>query len=76
MIMTTNILYQPKRQIAIIESARGFAALYVLLTHVIELTGVHDALANCIELRYQSFVLQHTDPLDTRWGIFRKKADT
>ena len=49
--MTTNILYQPKRHIAIIESARGFAALYVLLTHVIELTGVHDALAMNSPLR-------------------------
>ena len=33
-------------------------------------------LANCIELRYQRFVLQHTDTLATRWGIFTKKADT
>ena len=35
--MRANISYQPKRHIAIIESARGFAALYVLLTHIIEL---------------------------------------
>lgn len=43
--MPNNITYQPKRHIAIIESARGFAALYVLLTHVIELTGLHNNLA-------------------------------
>lgn len=29
--------YQPKRHIAIIESARGFAALYVVLTHIVEM---------------------------------------
>lgn len=43
--MNNTISYQPKRHIAIIESARGFAALYVLLTHVIELTGLHNQLA-------------------------------
>lgn len=39
----TNI-YQPKRHIAIIESARGFAALYVLMMHVVILLGLPTSL--------------------------------
>jgi peptidoglycan/LPS O-acetylase OafA/YrhL len=33
----SDIAYQPKQHIAIIESARGFAALYVVLNHVTEM---------------------------------------
>ena len=44
--MPTSTHYQAKRQITVIESARGFAALYVLVTHVIELSGIHSTLAD------------------------------
>ena len=50
--MSTNISYQPKRHIAIIESARGFAALYVLLTHVIELSGIHNSLTTNLAIKF------------------------
>lgn len=32
-----QVAYQPKRHISIVESARGFAALYVVLTHIVEM---------------------------------------
>lgn len=44
-VMNTNMHYQPKRHIAIIESARGFAALYVLMMHVVILLGLPTSLA-------------------------------
>lgn len=44
--MNNNISCLPKRHISIIESARGFAALYVVSLHIIELTGLHNNLAS------------------------------
>lgn len=32
-----QVTYQPKQHIAIVESARGFAALYVVLSHIVEM---------------------------------------
>jgi peptidoglycan/LPS O-acetylase OafA/YrhL len=43
-MINSQLNYQPKRHITIVESARGFAALYVLIMHVVILTGISTSL--------------------------------
>lgn len=49
--MISDITYQKKRHITIVESARGFAALYVMCMHIIILTGVTASLESGSHLK-------------------------